>query len=124
MQDELQKKKKTRKSGTHLRVPVLPEEETVIKDRACQANLSVASYLRNIGLGYEPKSMVDKSLVADLAKINADQGRLGGLLKMWLSNNERFFDFEGEKTRETITDVLSKIDDNQELLLSISKKIL
>lgn len=48
-----QKKTETRKHGRHLRVPVLPEEEEEIKKRAKQTGLSVAAYLRNIGLGYQ-----------------------------------------------------------------------
>ena len=120
---EVKQEKITRKSGTHLRVPVLPEESEVIRDKASQVNLSVAAYLRNLGLGYEPKSMIDKSLVGELAKINADQGRLGGLLKMWLSNHERFFGFDGDKTRKTIEAVLYKIEESQEQLLKIAKEI-
>jgi hypothetical protein len=32
------------------------------------------------------KSILDQNSIADLAKVNADQGRLGGLLKLWLTN--------------------------------------
>ena len=42
----------TRKQGRHLRVPVLPEEEAAIKQKAAETGLSVAAYLRNVGLGY------------------------------------------------------------------------
>lgn len=49
---EKKKATMTRKSGRHLRVPVLPDEEEAIKEKARQAGLSVAAYLRNVGMGY------------------------------------------------------------------------
>lgn len=72
-----------------LRIPVLPEEERVIKAKACEAGLTVAEYLRNLGLGYSVPSMIDNRQVDALLKINADLGRLGGLIKLWLTNDER-----------------------------------
>lgn len=74
--------KQTRKHGRHLRVPVLPDEESVIKENAARAGLSVAKYLRNIGIGYRITGIVDNKEVDKLIKINADLGRLGGLLKL------------------------------------------
>ncbi|VVE01149.1 conjugal transfer protein TraJ [Pandoraea nosoerga] len=41
----------TRKHGRHLRAPVLPDEEAAIKRNAAAAGLSVAAYLRNVGVG-------------------------------------------------------------------------
>jgi hypothetical protein len=81
--------KATRKSGRHLRVPVLPEEETAIKENAAACQLSVAAYLRNVGMGYLPQSRLDQKALLDLLHLHGDLGRLGGLLKMWLANDER-----------------------------------
>ncbi|PTQ93666.1 hypothetical protein C8R30_1182 [Nitrosomonas nitrosa] len=72
-----------------LRIPVLPEEERVIKAKAYEAGLTVAEYLRNLGLGYNVTSIIDNRQVDALLKINADLGRLGGLIKLWLTNDER-----------------------------------
>lgn len=72
-----------------LRIPVLPEEERVIKAKAYEAGLTVAEYLRNLGLGYSVTSIIDNRQVDALLKINADLGRLGGLIKLWLTNDER-----------------------------------
>lgn len=46
----------------------------------------------------------------DLARINGDLGRLGGLLKLWLTNDARVAQF-GEST---IRAVLSRIEDTAE----------
>jgi hypothetical protein len=72
-----------------LRVPVLPIEEAEIKSKATDAGLTVAQYLRNLGLGYQVPSVIDNRQVDALLKINADLGRLGGLIKLWLTNDKR-----------------------------------
>ena len=72
-----------------LRVPVLPIEEAEIKSKATDAGLTVAEYLRNLGLGYQVPSIVDSRQVDSLLKINGDLGRLGGLIKLWLTNDKR-----------------------------------
>ena len=72
-----------------LRVPVLPIEDAEIKSKATDAGLTVAEYLRNLGLGYQVPSVVDSRQVDSLLKINADLGRLGGLINLWLTNDKR-----------------------------------
>ncbi len=72
-----------------LRVPVLPIEEAKIKSKATDAGLTVAEYLRNLGLGYQVPSVIDNRQVDALLRINADLGRLGGLIKLWLTNDKR-----------------------------------
>jgi len=65
---------------------VTPEEYNTMKENAGRARLSVSSYVRAVCLGHEVRSSVDKSGILDLAKVNADLGRLGGLLKLALSD--------------------------------------
>ncbi|SET46531.1 hypothetical protein SAMN05216326_1293 [Nitrosomonas marina] len=77
------------KRDKRLRVPVLPEEEIMIKAKASEAGLTIAEYLRNLGLGYTIPSIIDNRQVDVLLKINADLGRLGGLIKLWLTNDKR-----------------------------------
>ena len=77
------------KRDKRLRVPVLPEEEMMIKTKASEAGLTIAEYLRNLGLGYSVPSVIDNRQVDALLKINADLGRLGGLIKLWLTNDGR-----------------------------------
>jgi hypothetical protein len=47
----------------------------------------VSAYLRNLGLGFQPHSTLDQEAILALLKVNADQGRLGGLFKLWLSGH-------------------------------------
>ena len=87
----------TRKGSTPIVVRVTPDEKTAIEEFARQCGRSTSGYLRMLGLGYEPRSIVDNDRVEELAKINGDLGRLGGLLKLWLTNDARTARF-GEAT--------------------------
>ena len=82
-----------------LRVPVFPEEEQAIVAKARQAGMSVAMYLRSVAQGYPIKSVVDLEKIEDLIRINADLGRLGGLLKLWLSDDPRLRHFGSKEIR-------------------------
>jgi hypothetical protein len=68
-----------------LRVYVSPAERQRVEALARDCNLVPSAYLRSVGLGYQPRSSFDRKAVQQLAKLHADQGRLGGLLKLWLS---------------------------------------
>lgn len=66
------------------------EEAERIEAQAEQACLSVAAYLRAVGLGYElAAGRVDAEAVREMARINGDLGRLGGLIKLWLTNDSK-----------------------------------
>lgn len=72
-----------------LRVWVTPEEKAVIDQHAKATCMSRSRYLRTLGIGYVPASKLDAFQMLELAKANANIGRLGGLLKMLLTNQER-----------------------------------
>lgn len=67
----------------------LPEEKAALETKAAAADLSLSRYLRDVGLGYSIRGTLDSQAFLELAHTRADLGRLGGLLKMWLSNDER-----------------------------------
>lgn len=110
---------KVLKRAHHLRVPVFPNEKIAIEQLASQAGLSVARYLRDVGQGYKISGIVDYEKVRELARINGDLGRLGGLLKLWLSNDARAARFG----QETIFALLSKLDARQEELAGVMKSV-
>lgn len=111
--------KPSRKHVRRLRIPVHPEEEQIIKANAAKAGLTTAVYLRRLALGYELHSVIDKQYIIELSKINADLGRLGGLLKMWLTNDERVAHIKPE----TMTVVLDRIQTTQAAMLDVVKKL-
>ncbi|EGQ9696252.1 conjugal transfer transcriptional regulator TraJ [Vibrio parahaemolyticus] len=112
-------KKVTRKSSPPIKVYCLPEEKKLIEAQAKRAGMSSARYLREVGQGYHIQGVVDYEQVSELAKINGDLGRLGGLLKLWLTNDVRTAQF-GEST---IRAVLSKIEATQEEMGAVMTKI-
>lgn len=109
----------TRKAGRHLRVPVLPTEEAEIKRLAASVGMPVAAYLRNVGLGYQVTGILDNKRVEELARINGDLGRLGGLLKLWLTDDVRTLKF-GE---DTIQALLAKIESTQDRMYEVMKEV-
>ncbi len=109
----------TRKHGRHLRVPVLHDEELAIKSHAAQAGLSIAEYLRRIGLGYQIQSVIDQDYVLQLSKINADMGRLGGLLKLWLVQDRRVAHFD----HRTVKALLNRIQTTQNAMFEVVNKL-
>jgi hypothetical protein len=68
-----------------LRVVVDASEAERIAALARAVDLPISGYLRRVGLGAQLKPVLDLQLILELVKINGDQGRLGGLLKLWLS---------------------------------------
>ena len=105
-----------------LKVQCTPAEKTQIEANARDAGLSVSTYLRNIGMGYTVTGIIDAEVVGQLAKINGDQGRLGGLLKLWPNNSEKLGKEDPEKLRRVIHGVLDRIVTSQDVLLSVARE--
>lgn len=115
------KKKEQRptRKARHLRVPVLPEEEAAIKDLAAMTGLSVAAYLRNVGLGYRVHNVLDNRRVEELARINGDLGRLGGLLKLWLSDDPRTAQYGKAVIRAVLSKIETTMDQMHEIMQTV-----
>ena len=79
-----------------IKVYVSTEERARIEANAAATRLSLSDYLRSVGTGYEPPSAYDLEAVRELAKVNGDLGRLGGLLKLWLTDQPGIGAREGE----------------------------
>lgn len=116
---EKDEKQTNRKRRHHLRVPVFPDEKETIERQAQQAGLSIARYLREVGQGYEIKGITDYEHVRELARINGDLGRLGGLLKLWLTDDVRTAKF-GEAT---ILALLGRIEATQDEMGRVMTRI-
>lgn len=114
-----QKKQAVTRKAHQLRVPVYPDEASEIRRLAMAAGLPVAAYLRNVGLGYRVQGILDHRRVEELARINGDLGRLGGLLKLWLTDDVRTAAFGAT----TILAVLSKIEDTQAQMQQIMRSV-
>lgn len=115
----------TRKGTTPIKVWVLPDEKEAITQKAKAAGLSASAYLRNVGMGTPVTGVADQEAVLELVKINADLGRLGGLLKMWLTNDEKL-DLEGYDQaglEATIVEAMREIKASQALLFQKASEL-
>jgi hypothetical protein len=108
------KGEESRDRNRHLKVVVSSRERAEIETRAAATGLSVSAYLRNLGLGFQPHSTLDHEAILALLKVNADQGRLGGLFKLWLSGQNS----PSPETAE-IRKLLTAIEDCQLKLKSL-----
>lgn len=106
-------------------VRVNEEEEKNLILNSNKHGLKIPGYLRSLGLNYPVKSIVDEKAVANLLKINADIARLGGLFKLWLSDN-RFdkFDFSLTRSYKDIDDLVTEIEKLQIVLKNEALKIM
>jgi hypothetical protein len=102
------KGEESRDRNRHLKVVVSERERAEIETRAAATGLSVSAYLRNLGLGFQPSSTLDQEAILALLKVNADQGRLGGLFKLWLSGQSA----ASVETKEVRT-LLAAIEEGQ-----------
>ena len=109
----------TRKGSPPVKVYCLPTEKTQLEDAAKAVGMSVSAYLLNVGLGYQVTGILDNKRVEELARINGDLGRLGGLLKLWLTDDVRTLKF-GE---DTIQALLSKIESTQDRMYEVMKEV-
>ncbi|MBS5160011.1 MAG: conjugal transfer transcriptional regulator TraJ [Klebsiella variicola] len=116
MDDE---KKVTRKGSPPIKVYCLPDERTLIEENAKRAGMSVARYLREVGQGYQIKGVMDYQHVRELVRVNGDLGRLGGLLKLWLTDDVRTARF----TDATILALLSKIEATQDEMTRLMRSV-
>ncbi|MDV6344755.1 conjugal transfer transcriptional regulator TraJ [Nitrosomonas sp. Is37] len=113
-------RKDTRRSSAPIKVYCTPAEREQIEANARKTGLTRSSYLLKIGMNYRVTGIVDNQQVERLAKINGDLGRLGGLIKLWLSNDRR----TKELGKETLHAVLGKINDTQHEMIKIMAGII
>ena len=107
------------KRSRQLHVPVRPDEEAAIRKFADATGLPVAAYLRNVGLGYQVRNILDHRRVEELVRVNGDLGRLGGLLKLWLTDDSR----TAQCGAAVIRSLLSKIEYAVEELQKIMRTV-
>lgn len=112
-------KRVTRKSGPPIKVYCLPEERKEIEANARAAGVSMARFLREVGQGYQLRGVMDYHYVRELAKVNGDLGRLGGLLKLWLTDDIRTARY-GERT---IRALLARIEVTQDQMGHLMKNV-
>ena len=116
----MREKRTSRRETTPIKVYCLPDERASIEENAKKAGMSVGGYLREVGQGYIISGVTDYEAVRELVKINGDLGRLGGLLKMWLTDDVKVQDIN----QTHIKVVLSRIDDTQTMMREVIQRVI
>ena len=111
--------KVTRKGSAPIKVYCLPEERAAIEANAQAAGMSTSAYLLAVGQGYRVQGVTDYENVRELVRVNGDLGRLGGLLKLWLTDDPRTARF-GDAT---ILALLGRIEATQDEMSRLMKSV-
>ncbi|MDD3576065.1 MAG: conjugal transfer transcriptional regulator TraJ [Halothiobacillus sp.] len=111
--------KVTRKGSPPIKVYCLPDEKGRIEHMAAQAGMTPSRFLREIGQGYRVTGIVDYVQVRELARINGDLGRLGGLLKLWLTDDAKVAQLD----EHTIRALLRRIEGTQDEMGRVMMRI-
>jgi hypothetical protein len=85
------------------------EEYQRVQKSASDCGLSLSSYFMKLALNGEVKSSLDKDLILALIKESANLGRLGGLLKLGLSQ-EKLDRFKGNKVLNEILEQKQRLE--------------
>jgi hypothetical protein len=81
--------------------------------------MSLSTFLLTVGQGYKVTGIVDFEQVRELARINGDLGRLGGLLKLWLTNDVRTAQFGEVTIRALLNQIEAKQDEIGQVMKSV-----
>ncbi len=105
-----------------IQVRATPDEKERLRARAAAFGISMGELCRQTIFASTPRSKTDQGAIAELAGTRADLGRLGGLLKGWLSGA-----FEKPvpdiQTRDDVIALLRQIEATQALVLERVKKV-
>ncbi len=107
-----------------IKIYLKPNDKEKIANNARECGMSMSAYVRNLALGDIPVTRVELDEINKVMKIHADLGRLGGLLKMTLTNDERLNDMGREMGIATIDGTLVDIRAAQAKLLELVDVVL
>lgn len=110
----------SRKKTQLIQVRATPEEKEQLKARAGAFGVSVGELCRQTIFGAKLKSQVDREAIQALLDTRADLGRLGGLLKGWLTGS---FTGAPRPDMEQVRNLLNRLNAGQAIVIA-SVKIL
>ena len=109
-----------------IHVKVTEEELKKLHKQAESSGMTLSMYLRSLGLNYPINSIIDQMTLNELLKAKGDLGRMGGLFKMWLTNNDKkqVTATLGSHSYFSIDHLVDDIEKKQEELLQIARRLL
>ncbi|MDR1613554.1 MAG: hypothetical protein LBT97_12350 [Planctomycetota bacterium] len=107
---------KTERRNYVLKVKVTQYEKARIAGNAKACGMTMSSFARALLNGNNPVPLNDLKDMKEVFRLHADLGRLGGLLKMFLTNDERLDDMGRDMATVTIDNILLDIRITQDVL--------
>ena len=108
-----------RNKTVNKQVRFTPDEFDEIESKAMAFGVSVPQSLRDCGMDRPLVSKVDYLAVQELAQTNADQGRLGGILKKWLTGDWK----DAHGYNQEIKRLLADIEKTQKAIRAAVRKV-
>lgn len=108
----------SRRQEPPIKVYCLPHERERILRNAQASGHSASRYLLLVGQGYEVSSILDYQYVEELARVNADQARLGNLLKLALTHYDHLPAYGQMQANRTLQKLVEEIRESQQTLRS------
>lgn len=116
--------KKEVKRIKHIDTRLTLSEFDRIKNKAKYLGISSSEYLRNLALNYPIKSVVDQVALDELIKAKSDLGRVGGLFKKWLVNQDNKAAKLGSRSYKEIDLIVEELEKKQLNLMHCAKRLL
>lgn len=112
-------KQRKRRTPRAIKVYCRPAARAELAEKAKAAGMSVSAYLGAVGAGYPVKTVLDHQRVEELMRIDGNLGRLGGLLKLWLTDDARTKAFGAS----TVRALLHRIEACQVEMLVVMRQV-
>lgn len=77
-----------RKKTENIQVRLTPEEKGQIEELANKSGMKPTTFMRGKALGHRVSSSFDKKAIQEIITTRTILAKTGGLLKMWLTNDE------------------------------------
>lgn len=120
LESEIMKSKSQKRiRQKYIKVILTEDEKSKIEKNAELAKISSSQYLRDLGLGYKPKSLVDIMVIQEVRSLKSDMNKVGGLLKLLLSGQK----VDPKEFRSTVNGLLLDFSRNQNSLDILISKV-
>lgn len=113
------KKTNARRNLPPIKIWVTDEEKKIIANVAKLCGLSLSAFARSRCLGYHPINRLELQHMEEIFRLHADIGRVGGLLKMLLTNDERMADPDCKALKPSIPGLIEEIKVNQNCIKAL-----
>lgn len=112
------RKRGKRKRQERIELVLSESEKQTIVQNAEQCGLSISTYLRNLGLGIMPRSLLDADVIQAIVRTHADLSRLRGVVQMGITLSA-----DKPLSKKDMRSMVRQIDSLQEVLQGLVQRL-